>query len=244
MRPTRYNWSRTPSELGRHWYFMSGSGSADPVTSASADALVDKDRPRGQNDHDDPDIRDQQCSGHQLLLFRTSVYGAQQFVNSVCDAARRWAVRQRLTTSGATIADRHIASNNQANSPAFEAQWVQHSWTSTARPPGWRGHLRDGQRAVGVGHTHTRRPPRQDGLGRAGRLTSNTRCRQGRSTRQPRSTVPGDFGWAAYVDAGPAGDNQASHGGSIWEAQYYLQQLALYQKQHGDEAARLLDEHY
>jgi len=95
-----------------------------------------------------------------------------------------------------------------------------------------------------VGQHPPRRPPRQDGLGRAGRAhRAIRRCRQvGRPDSLDRRSRRLRLGGLRRRRAGRR--HQASHGGSIWEAQYYLQQLALYQKQHGTRLLDYFDEHY
>jgi hypothetical protein len=243
---TRYNWEQDSSNSGGDWYFMSGSGSADPVPSASADALVDKDRASGgQTIMTIPIIPWINNAAATNCSFPTSVYGAQQSVNPYVTLPGGGQCGNGLTTSGATIADTDIASNNQANSPAFEAQWVQHfvDKYGTAAQGGVGIYEMDNEPS-GWDNTHRDVHPAKTGWDELVGLTEQYAAAV--KSVDPTASIdgPGDFGWAAYVDAGPAGDNQASHGGSIWEAQYYLQQLALYQKQHGTRLLDYFDEHY
>ena len=53
---------------------------------------------------------------------------------------------------------------------------------------------------------------------------------------------PSDFGWPVYVGSGLNGDSVA-HGG-VWFAEWYLQQMRLYEQQHGTRILDYFDEHY
>jgi len=143
------------------------------------------------DDHDDPIIPWINNAAATNCSFPTSVYGAQQSVNPYVTLPGGGQCGNGLTTSGATIADTDIASNNQANSPAFERSGCSTSWTSTARPPrvAWASTRWTTSRRGGTTPTATSTPPRRAGTSWSG-SPSNTPLPSSRSTRQPRSTVP------------------------------------------------------
>ena len=243
---TRYNWEQDSSNSGGDWYFMSGSGTADPTPSAGPDALEEKDRASGgTTDMTVPIIPWINNSSATNCSFPTSVYGTQQSVNPYVTLPGGSTCGNGLTPSGQTITDTDIASNNTANSPAFEAAWVQHlvQTFGTAADGGVAVYQMDNEPS-GWDNTHRDVHPGQTGWDELVGLTEQYAAAV--KSADPTAAVdgPGDFGWAAYVDAGPPGDNRASHGGQIWEAQYYLQQLALYQRQHGVRLLDYFDEHY
>jgi hypothetical protein len=243
---TRYNWEQDSSNSGGDWYFMSGSGTADPTPSAGPDALEEKDRASGgTTDMTIPIIPWIDNSSATNCSFPTSVYGAQQSVNPYVTLPGGSSCGNGLTTSGQPITDTDIASNNMANSPAFEAAWVQHlvQTFGTAADGGVGVYQMDNEPS-GWDNTHRDVHPNQTGWDELVGLTEQYAAAV--KSVDPTAAVdgPGDFGWAAYVDAGPTGDNRASHGGQLWEAQYYLQQLALYQQEHGVRLLDYFDEHY
>ena len=238
---TRYNWEVDSSNSGGDWYFMSGSGVADPTPSGGPDALVRQDRSwGGQTILTIPMIGWINNSAATNCSFPVSVYGPQQATNPY-DAN----CGNGVTPAGQDITDTDITSNNTANSPAFEAGWVQHlvSTFGTAADGGVGIYEMDNEPS-GWDNTHRDVHPQQTGWDE---LVDDTEAYAAAvKSVDPTASVdgPGDFGWAAYVDAGPPGDDRASHGGVLWEAQYYLQQLALYQQQHGVRLLDYFDEHY
>ncbi len=243
---TRYNWQQDSSNAGGDWYFVSGSGVANPTPSAGPDALEEKDRASGgTTDMTIPIIPWIDNSSATNCSFPTSVYGAQQSVDPYLTLPGGSTCGNGLSTTGQSITDTDIVSNNTANSPAFEAAWVQHlvQTFGTAANGGVGVYQMDNEPS-GWSNTHRDVHPNQTGWDELVGLTEQYASAV--KSADPTAAVdgPGDFGWAAYVDAGPPGDNRASHGGQLWEAQYYLQQLALYQQQHGVRLLDYFDEHY
>ena len=243
---TRYNWEQDSSNAGGDWYFMGGSGTSAPTPSAGPDALQAKDKASGgTTDMTIPIIPWINKSSATNCSYPTSVYGPQQSVNPYVNAPDGSQCGNGLTTSGAPITDTNIAADNTANSPAFEAAWVHHlvQKFGTAAHGGVGVYQMDNEPS-GWNNTHRDIHPAQTGWDELVNLTEAYAAAV--KGVDPTASIdgPGDFGWGAYVDDGAPGDNRASHGGSIWEAQYYLQQLALYQKQHGTRLLDYFDEHY
>jgi hypothetical protein len=243
---TRYNWEQDSSNAGGDWYFMGGSGTSDPTPSAGPDALEAKDKASGgTTDMTIPIIPWINNSSATNCSYPTSVYGAQESVNPYVKAPDGSQCGDGLTTAGVPITDTHITSDNTANSPAFEAAWVQHlvAKFGTAAAGGVGIYQMDNEPS-GWDNTHRDVHPAQTGWDELVNLTEEYAAAVKGVDPTAAIDGPGDFGWAAYVDDGPPGDNRASHGGSIWEAQYYLQQLALYQREHGTRLLDYFDEHY
>jgi hypothetical protein len=243
---TRYNWEQDSSNAGGDWYFMGGSGTPAPTPSAGPDALEAKDKASGgTTDMTIPIIPWINNSSMTNCSYPTSIYGPQQSVNPYVNAPDGSHCGDGLTTAGVPITDTDIAADNTANSPAFEAAWVEHliQKFGTAAKGGVGIYQMDNEPS-GWDNTHRDVHPAQTGWDELVKLTESYAAAI--KGVDPTAAVdgPGDFGWAAYVDAGPPGDNRASHGGTIWEAQYYLQQLALYQHQHGTRLLDYFDEHY
>jgi hypothetical protein len=243
---TRYNWEQDSSNAGGDWYFMGGSGTSTPTPSAGPDALEAKDKASGgTTDMTIPIIPWINKSSATNCSYPTSVYGPQQSVNPYVNAPDGSQCGDGLTTTGTPITDTDIPADSVANSPAFEAAWVSHlvQKFGTAAQGGVGVYQMDNEPS-GWDNTHRDVHPAQTGWDELVNLTEA----YGAAVKgvDPSASIdgPGDFGWGAYVDDGPPGDNRASHGGSIWEAQYYLQQLALYQKQHGIRLLSYFDEHY
>jgi len=243
---SRYNWQQDSSNSGGDWYFMGGNGQATPTPSASADALVDKDRASGgQTIMTVPIIPWINKTSATNCSFPTSVYGPQQSVNPYVTLPGGGQCGNGLTPGGTTITDTDVAANNTPNSPAFEAGWVQHFVTTygTAANGGVGIYQMDNEPS-GWNNTHRDIHPAHTGWDELVGLTEQYAAAVKGVDPSAAVDGPGDFGWAAYVDAGAPGDNRASHGGSIWEAQYYLQQLAAYQAAHGVRLLDYFDEHY
>jgi hypothetical protein len=243
---TRYNWEQDSSNSGGDWYFMSGSGVADPTPSGGPDALIEGDiAAGGTTDITIPIIPWINNSSATNCSYPTSVYGPQQSVNPYYTAPDGSQCGNGLTPSGQAITDTDIASNNMANSPAFEAAWVSYlvSKFGDAAHGGVAIYQMDNEPS-GWDNTHRDVHPAQTGWDELVGLTEEYAAAV--KAVDPTAAIdgPGDFGWAAYVDDGPPGDNRASHGGQIWEAQYYLEQMAAYQKLHGVRILNYFDEHY
>jgi hypothetical protein len=243
---TRYNWKQDSSNAGGDWYFMSGSGVVHPTPSGGPDALIESDRKAGgTTDLTIPIIPWINNSSATNCSYPTSVYGPQQSVNPYYTGPNGSKCGDGLTPSGQPITDTDIGRNNMANSPAFEAAWVRylvHKFGNAAH--GGVAIYQMDNEPSGWNNTHRDVHPAKTGWDELVGLTEKYAAAVKAADPTAAIDGPGDFGWAAYVDAGAPGDNRASHGGTIWEAQYYLQQLAKYQKLHGVRLLDYFDEHY
>jgi hypothetical protein len=244
---TRYNWKQDSSNAGQDFFYMSGSGVAHPTPSGGPDALIDKDRASGgTTDITIPIIPWINNSSATNCSYPSSRYGAQQAYNPYyTNPSNGSQCGNGFTKSGQPITDTDITANDMANSPGFEAAWVRylvHRYGTAAH--GGVGVYQMDNEPSGWGNTHRDVHPGPTGWDELIGLTE--RYAAAVKAVDPTAAIdgPGDFGWAAYVDAGKPGDDRASHGGKIWEAQYYLKEMAAYQKKHGVRLLNYFDEHY
>jgi hypothetical protein len=242
---TRYNWKLDATNAGFDWYFMSG-GNPHPVPSAGPDALESQARSIGGTTLmtipmipwiDGTDITS--CS------YPTPSYPAQRSYNPYVTLPNGARCGNSISASGKQLTDTDITSNNTANSPAFQEKWVDHlvAKFGSAAKGGVAIYEMDNEPS-GWDNTHRDVHPLQTGWDEL--VDDTEKYAAAVKAADPTAAVdgPGDFGWAAYVGDGPPGDNRASHGGKIWEAQYYLQQLAAYQHKTGERLLDYFDEHY
>lgn len=243
---TRYNWEQDSSNAGADWYFMSGSGVAHPTPSGGPYALIESDRKAGgTTDITIPIIPWINKSSATNCSFPTAVYGPQESVNPYYSSSTGSQCGNGLTPAGKVITDTDITRNNMRNSPAFESAWVRYlvKKFGNAAHGGVAVYQMDNEPS-GWANTHRDVHPGPTGWDELVGLTESYAAAVKAADPTAAIDGPGDFGWAAYVDAGAPGDNRASHGGKIWEAQYYLQQMAKYQKEHGVRLLDYFDEHY
>ena len=244
---TRYNWEQDSSQLRRRLVLHERERGRRPDAQRRARcAGGDRTRPSGgTTDMTIPIIPWINKSSATNCSFPTSVYGAQQSVNPYVTLPGGAQCGNGLTPAGQTITDTDIAANNTANSPAFEAPGSS-TWCQTfgTRPRRRRRHLPDGQRALGMEQHPPRRPPQPDRLGRAGR--ADRAVRRGGQVGRPdrRRRRPGRLRVGGLRRRRAAGRQPGQPRRPLWEAQYYLQQLALYQQQHGVRLLDYFDEHY
>jgi hypothetical protein len=123
---TRYNWQVDSSNSGFDWYFVGGSGTANPVPGASPDAMINTYKPAGAGAlMTIPIIPYVNKLSAWTCSFPTSVYGAQQSTNPYVHPNGE-NCGNSLTTSGAQLTDTNILANHIPNSVALQQGWVQH----------------------------------------------------------------------------------------------------------------------
>lgn len=242
---TRYNWQLDSSNAGDDWYFMAGSGISTPTPSAGPDALVDKDlASAGQTLMTIPIIPWIDGVSTTDCSYPVSLVGPQQSVNPYVHP-NGTDCGNSLAPDGSQLAAPDPSRINVPNTPAFEAAWVRHfvvKYGDAAH--GGVGIYEMDNEPGGWGNTHRDVHPGAPGWDELIRLTQSYAAAV--KTADPTAAIdgPGDFGWPVYVGGGKPGDDRASHGGVIWQAQYYLQQMAAYQAAHGTRLLDYFDEHY
>jgi Glycoside hydrolase family 44/Bacterial Ig-like domain (group 3) len=233
---TRYNWQVDSSNAGFDWYFMGGNGETTPVPSASADLMVNTYKPADAL-ITIPIIPWVNKSAAWTCSFPVSVYGAQQSTNPYVHPNGD-TCGNSLTTSGTQLADSNIYANHIDNTTSLQQQWVQHlvSTFGTAAKGGVKFYQLDNE-PDGWSNTHRDVMPVQATYPTITQLGQQYAA----AIKQADSTAlvlgPSDFTLGGWV-----GDT--SKQGGLWAGEYYLQQMAAYEKAHGQRILDYFDEHY
>jgi hypothetical protein len=240
---TRYNWQVDSSNAGFDWYFMGGSGNANPTPSGGPDALVLADQAtHSQTLLTIPIIPYIDSTAATNCSYPTSVYGAQFAVNPYVTLPDGSQCGDSLEPDGTTqIADTNILANHIANTPSIQQAWVRHlvGRFGTAKAGGVQFYQMDNE-PFGWANTHRDVQPAQPTYDF---ILSQTQAYAAAVKHADKTALvlgPSDFGWPAYVG------NQAEiqeHGG-LWNAPWYLQQMAAYQAAHHVRLIDYFDEHY
>ena len=241
---TRYNWKIDSTNSGSDWYFMAGNGEANPVTSASVDAFIN---------------RTKQCGGKAIVTipiiplidsvsqtncsFPVSLFGPQQSVNPYVHPV----VNGKQTDAGngirqdgskIVLTPQQMLRINQPNSPSYQVAWVKYLvkkyknadhggvaiFQMDNEPSGWANTDRD---VVPV------QPGYSEIIARTLQYAAAVR------KADPTVSIlgPSDFGWAVYKGS------PEKHGG-LWNAERYLVAMKAYQDKHGVRLLNYFDEHY
>jgi hypothetical protein len=241
---TRYNWLNDGTNAGFDWYFMAGSGNANPVPGASSEAFIDRAKVNGTKAVLTVPIIDYINSATNWdCSFPVSIFGAQQSVNPyvhpIVNGAQTDAgnsissAGQQLTLTNSQILRIHVP-----NSTALAQGWVKHLVSKYGKasangvpiyqldnePSGWANTHRD---------IHPVAPTYQEILQKSEAYALAIK------QADPSASVlgPSDFGWPAYVGT-------PSLNGGLWNAPYYLQQMAATSASQKVRLLDYFDEHY
>jgi hypothetical protein len=238
---TRYNWRVDSSNAGFDWYFMGGSGNANPTPSGGPDALVLADQAtQSQTLLTIPIIPYINASAAWSCSFPVQVYGAQQSTNPYVFPNGE-TCGNSITTAGAQLTDTTILANHIPNQPSIQQAWVQHlvGRFGNARAGGVKFYQMDNE-PFGWANTHRDVQPAQPSYDFIVQQTQAYAAVVKKADRTAAILGPSDFGWPAYVGNGP---EITEHGG-LWNAPWYLQQMAQYEAAHGVRLIDYFDEHY
>ena len=235
---TRYNWQVDSSNAGFDWFFMGGSGTANPVPSGGPDALVTADRAtKTQTLLTIPIIPYINNSGAWSCSFPVSVYGAQQATNPYVFPNGE-TCGNSIATDGTQLLDTDILANHVANSPAFQAQWVQHlvGAFGTASQGGVKFYQLDNE-PLGWGNTH--RDVMPNGAPYSTIVSLGEQYASAVKQVDPSALVlgPSDFTLGGWIGTPSLQNN-------LYAGQYYLQQMAAYGRTHKQRVLNYFDEHY
>jgi beta-glucanase (GH16 family) len=242
---TRYNWLVDSSNAGGDWYFMGGNGQ-NQVTikpGASADQFVSANQQIGSKSLlTIPVIGYVNKSSAWNCSFPVSKYGAQQSVNPYVHPNGD-NCGNGIDTHGKNIVDADPLANNIQVNPDWMRMWIQHliATHGTAAKGGVQIYQMDNEPS-GWGNTHRDVHPQPTGYDELVNDTIPYAAMIKATDPSAQVDGPGDFGYPAYIGMGRPGDNNTSHG--IGMAEYYLQQMYAYQKQHGVRLLDYFDEHY
>ena len=242
---TRYNWQVDSSNAGFDWFFMGGSGNADPVPSASADALV-----RADNATQSatlltipiiPYINNSAAWSCSFPEDGTATgqpaYGAQQASNPYVHPAGEQCGNS-ISAAGAQLTDTDVLANNVANTPAFQRAWVAHltSTFGTAGKGGVKFYQLDNE-PFGWGNTHRDVEPAGDTYATIAALGEQYALAVKQQDPSAQILGPSDFTLGGWIGSPGAQNN-------LFAGQYYLQQMAAYGAARHRRLLDYFDEHY
>ena len=233
---TRYNWQVDSSNAGFDWYFMGGNGETTPVPSASADLMVKTYQPADAL-MTIPIIPYVNKSAAWSCSFPVSVYGAQQSTNPYVHPNGD-SCGNSIASNGTQLLDTNIYANHIDNTTSLQQQWVQHlvSTFGNAASGGVKFYQLDNE-PYGWSNTH------RDVMPNGATYPTITQLGQqyAATVKQADSTAlvlgPSDFTLGGWI-------GNTSQQGGLFAGQYYLQQMAAYDKAHGQRILDYFDEHY
>ena len=235
---TRYNWQVDSSNAGFDWFFMGGAGNANPVASAGPDALVRADQAtHSQTLLTIPIIPYINNSAAWSCSFPVSVYGAQQATNPYV-FPNGDTCGNSIAADGTQLTDNNIFANHVANTPSFQAQWVQHLVQTFGRAShgGVRFYQLDNE-PLGWGNTH--RDVQPGGAPYSTIVSLGQQYAAAVKQQDPSALVlgPSDFTLGGWIGTPSAQNN-------LFAGQYYLQQMAANAQASGRRVLDYFDEHY
>lgn len=235
---TRYNWRVDSSNAGFDWYFMGGNGESDPVPGASADLMVATYKPAGAGALITiPIIPYVNKLSAWNCSFPTSVYGAQQSTNPYVHPNGE-NCGNNISSSGTQLKDTDILANHIPNSVALQQSWIEHlvaKFANAARggvpfyqldnePDGWS-------------NTHRDIEPTQPAYSVIVSLGQEYAAMVKKADPTAMVLGPSDFTLGGWI-----GTPSAQNG--LFAGQYYLRQMAAYDKKNGVRLLDYFDEHY
>jgi hypothetical protein len=233
---TRYNWLVDSSNAGFDWYFMGGNGQTTPVPGASADLMVNTYKPANAL-ITIPIIPFVNKLSAWNCSFPVSLYGAQQSTNPYVHPNGD-NCGNSITSNGTQLTDNNVYANHIDNTTSLQQQWVQHlvSTFGNAASGGVKFYQLDNE-PYGWSNTH------RDVMPNGATYPTITQLGQqyAAAVKQADSTAlvlgPSDFTLGGWIG------NTGQQGG-VFAGQYYLQQMAAYDKAHGQRILDYFDEHY
>ncbi len=235
---SRYNWELDSSNSGFDWYFIGGDGLSNPVPGGQVDTMVKTYKPAGAGALVTvPIIPYVNKASEYNCSFPTSVYGAQQSTNAYVHPNGE-TCGNSITTAGAQLLDKNIGANNIANTTALQQGFVQHlvATFGTAAKGGVPFYQLDNEPS-GWSNTHRDIEPVNPNYPAI--LALGEKYAAAIKQADPTAAVlgPSDFTLGGWIGTPSAQNN-------LLAGQYYLQQMAAYQKAHGTRLLDYFDEHY
>jgi hypothetical protein len=233
---TRYNWLVDSSNSGFDWYFMGGNGETTPVPGAGPDLMVNTYKPANAL-VTIPIIPYVNKMSAWNCSFPVSVYGAQQSTNPYVHPNGD-NCGNSIATNGTQLIDNNIYANHIDNTTGLQEQWVQHlvSTFGTAANGGVKFYQLDNE-PYGWSNTH------RDVMPNGATYPTITQLGEqyAATVKQADTTAlvlgPSDFTLGGWI-------GNTSQQGGLFAGQYYLQQMAAYDKAHGQRILDYFDEHY
>lgn len=238
---TRYNWQLDSTNAGSDWFYI-GGGNTNPTPGAGNDVIIDTNKTIGAKTVMTVPIIDFiNKSKEWVCSFPKSIYSEQQSYNPYVHPI----INGQLTDcgngikpDGTELIDTHVSDHDMPNSPDFQKGWIQHlvqkyGTTSAGgvqvyqldnEPSGWLAVHRD-VHPQGVGYTELR----DRTVDYAAAIKSVDPAAE--------TLGPGDIPYA-YLGCNNCGNDGAAAHNNTQLGEWYLQQMAQYEKDHG---VRILD---
>jgi hypothetical protein len=233
---SRYNWQVDSSNSGFDWYFMGGNGETTPVPSASADLMVNTYKPANAL-ITIPILPYVNKTAAWNCSFPVSVYGAQQSTNPYVHPNGD-NCGNSIATNGTQLLDNNIYANHIDNTTSLQQQWVQHfvSTFGTAANGGVKFYQLDNE-PYGWSNTHRDVMPVQAPYSTITQLGQQYAAAIKQADASALVLGPSDFTLGGWI-------GNTSQQGGAFAGEYYLQQMAAYDKQHSQRILDYFDEHY
>jgi len=236
---TRYNWLADSSNLGFDWYFLGGSGQADPVPSASVDQMISTYGASGARALVTiPIIPFVNRSSTLTCSFPVSEYGPQQKVDPDGSLPDGQTCGNGISLFGTKLEDEDVYSNHVDNNVSLEQGWLEHliATFGTAANGGVPYYQLDNE-PYGWFYTHHDVMPSGATYPQIAALGEEYAAMIKQSDPSARVFGPSDFSGQGWI-----GNLRQQNG--LYAGQYYLQQMAAYQQSHGQRILDYFDEHY
>jgi len=244
---TRYNWLVDSSNSGFDWYFMGGNGATSaPTPGASADLMVTTYKPANAQALITIPILPYVNKSYALTCsFPVAEYGPQTSTNPyafpVVDGVKETCGNSIATVpvDGSTqLHDKNILANHIPNTPELQQKWVEHlvSTFGTAAAGGVKYFQLDNE-PYGWSNTHRDVQPTTAPYPTIVKLGQAYAAAVKQADASALILGPSDFTLGGWV-----GD--PSQQGGLWAGEYYLQQMAAYEKAKHLRLIDYFDEHY
>jgi hypothetical protein len=238
---TRYNWNVDSSNPGSDFFFTAGNGEANPVPSASVDAIVAINRAlKTKSIITVPIIDDINNAAAYHCSYPQSVYPNQQAYNPYVHPNGDNCGNGVSAASGQYIADTNISASDIPNQPNIQQAWVRHfaGAFGTGAQGGVGIYELDNEPNGWIAVHHDVRP---QNIGYTDLTTRSVAYATAIKTADPTALVlgPGDISPAdencnSGGQPGTCNNDQASNHGGTPLGLFYLQQFAA-------QKTRLLD---
>lgn len=237
---TRYNWEVDSSNSGNDFYYLGGSGTANPTPSGQVDTMIETFKPAGSNPLITiPIIPYINKTSQYTCSFRESVYGPQQAYNPyVTVDPDNDKCGNGIALDGSQLIDKDIYYNHIDNEVSIQQAWVQHLVeTFGTRGPGAIRYFQLDNEPGGWSNTHRDVEPVEPPYSTIVQL--GEQYATGIKQVDPTAKVfgPSDFTLGGWIGT-PAQQN------GLLAGQYYLQQFAAYDKTNGSRSLDYFDEHF
>lgn len=239
---TRYNWQTNSSNSGADWYFTNtpiGSGDSSTGALSYVDELIGKDRAlQIKSLITMPTIGYVSNGRNHLCGFSVAKYGPQQASNpqhSNCGNGKK--------PDGTNVTGNDPRDTSIPITPSFIQDWIEHLTDryGNAANGGVAFYQLDNEPSIWH-QTHRDIHPEPLSYDELRDRTYQYAAAIKAVDRSAKILGPSEFGWLVYVKSFVKGDLEAH--GSVWFAEWYLQQMKAYEQQHGIRILDYFDEHF